>query len=108
MARKKKITRTWFFGWTNIRWFIKEIGNIYSSKRSYFSKKRLESGISFGVGQIGMIWYICENVSNMSSSDIALWAGIEFAIAGYIVNQIQREKNAFVDNDEDLDENQNQ
>lgn len=107
MARKK-INRTWFFGWTNIKWFITEIGNIYSSKDSFFSKKRIESGISFGVGQIGMIWYICENVSNMSSSDIAIWAGIEFAIAGYIVNQIQREKKTPADNDEDFEENQTQ
>ena len=26
------------------------------------------------------------------SMDMGLWAGVEFAIAGYIINQIQKEK----------------
>ena len=28
----------------------------------------------------------------MSTSDIVLWAGVEFAISGYMLNQIQKEK----------------
>jgi hypothetical protein len=65
---------------------------MYSSKDSYFSKKRIESGIAFLVGQWGMIYYIYNNINKLTSSDIALWAGIEFALAGYIINQIQKEK----------------
>jgi hypothetical protein len=47
--------KTYFFGWTNIKWFISEIGKMYSSKDSYFSKKRIESGIAFAISQWGMI-----------------------------------------------------
>ena len=84
--------KKWFFGWTNIKWFITEIGNLYSGKSSYFSKKRIESGIAFIVGQWGMIYFLLNNKAVLTASDIVLWSGVEFAIAGYIVNQIQKEK----------------
>ena len=82
----------WFFGWTTIKWLIKELINLYSNTSSYFSKKRIESGIAFLVGQWGMIYFLVINIDKLTTSDIALWAGVEFAIAGYIVNQIQKEK----------------
>jgi len=81
-----------FFGWTNIKWFIREIGNLYTGKESFFSKKRVESGIAFAVGQWGMIYFLLQNMQTMSTSDIVLWAGVEFAISGYMLNQIQKEK----------------
>jgi len=84
--------KKYFFGWTNIKWFIKEIAALYSGKNSYFSKKRIESGIAFIIGQWGMIYFIIQNISTMSTSDIVLWSGVEFAIAGYMLNQIQKEK----------------
>lgn len=82
----------WFFGWTNIKFLIKELIKLYSNEPSYFSKKRVESGIAFLVGQFGMVYFLVINIDKLTTSDIALWAGIEFAIAGYIVNQIQKEK----------------
>jgi hypothetical protein len=84
----------WFFGWDNIKWFISEIGKMYSSKKSYFAKKRVESGIAFGIAQWGMIYFLVENHAKLTSSDIAIWAGVEFAICGYMINQIQKEKGA--------------
>lgn len=86
--KKKK----WFFGWTNIKWFITELVNLYTGKPSYFSKKRIESGIAFVVGQWGMIYFILENLPKMTTSDMVLWAGVEFAVSGYMINQIQKEK----------------
>ena len=90
-----------FFGWTNIKWFIREVGNLYTGKESFFSKKRVESGIAFAVGQWGMIYFLLQNIQTMSTSDIVLWAGVEFAIAGYMLNQIQREKKMIGDSSED-------
>ena len=84
--------KKWFFGWFNIKFLIKELVKLYSNEPSYFSKKRVESGIAFIVGQWGMIYFLVKNIDKLTTSDIALWAGIEFAIAGYIVNQIQKEK----------------
>lgn len=84
--------KKWFFGWSNIRFLIKELVKLYSNEPSYFSKKRVESGIAFIVGQWGMIYFLVQNIDKLTTSDIALWAGVEFAIAGYIINQIQKEK----------------
>lgn len=89
---RPKVEVKLFLGWSNIKWLITELGNIYTSRKSYFSKKRIESSIAFVIGQIGMVWFLTENVSELSSSDIVLWAGVEFAISGYIVHQIQKEK----------------
>lgn len=84
--------KKYFFGWDNIKWFITEIGKLYSGEKSYFSKKRVESGIAFVIGQWGMIYFLIENISKLSASDIVLWSGIEFGIAGYMVREIQKEK----------------
>lgn len=81
--------KNWFI---NIQWFIKEVGKIYSTENSYFSKKRIESGIAFVIGQWGMVYFLLQNINVMSTSDLAIWAGIQFTIAGYLVNHIQKEK----------------
>ena len=82
----------WFFGWSNIKWLIIEIMNIYSNKYSYFSKKRIESGIAFGISQWGMIYFLLNKIPLLTMTDFAIWAGMEFAISGYIITQIQKEK----------------
>jgi hypothetical protein len=88
-------SKKYFFGWTNIKFVIKEILKIYSANPSYFSKKRIESGIAFIIAQWGMIFFLLQKISIMTSSDLAIWAGIEFAVSGYIINQIQKEKKPF-------------
>jgi len=84
--------RNYFFGWNNIKWFIREIGFMYSSKSSFFSKKRVESGIAFAVSQWGMIFFLLKKYQDLSMTDFLFWAGVEFAVAGYMLNQIQKEK----------------
>ncbi len=84
--------KTYFFGWTNIKWFVTELRNMYSGKKSYFSKKRIESGIAFIVAQWGMIYFLSEHHAKLTMGELVLWATTEFAISGYIVNQIQKEK----------------
>ena len=85
---KKKL----FFGWDNIKWGIKELINIYSSKDSYFSKKRIESGVAFLIAQWGMIFFLLEKHSTLTMGEFLLWAAAEFAVSGYIINKIQKEK----------------
>lgn len=79
-----------FFG--RIKWLIKELVKVFSNENSYFSKKRIESFVAFIVGQYGMIYFLINHIITMSTTDIAMWAGIEFFIAGYVINQIQKEK----------------
>lgn len=81
-----------FFGWVNIKWAMREFLKVYSDEPSFFSKKRIESSIAFIIAQIGMVIYFYYNYKVMDMSDFVLWVGIEFAVSGYYVTQIQREK----------------
>ncbi len=98
MANKKEVVQTtekkkkWFFGWENIKWVIKELVKIYSPQDSFFSKKRIESGVAFLIAQWGMIFFLLEKHSTLSMGEFLLWAGAEFAVSGYIINKIQKEK----------------
>jgi len=84
--------KKYFFGWTNFKWLVKELVNMYSGKPSYFSKKRIESGLAFIVAQWGMIFFLLEKHSDLTMTDLIMWAGVEFAISGYMIHQIQKEK----------------
>jgi hypothetical protein len=39
--------KIYFFGWTNIKWFIIQIGLTFSEQESFFSSKRIERAIIF-------------------------------------------------------------
>lgn len=82
----------YFLGWENVKWFIREVRDIYSSKYSYFSKKRIESGVAFAIAQWGMIYFLLTHISGLAMGEFLLWAAAEFAVSGYIINQIQKEK----------------
>ena len=84
--------KKYFFGWSNIKWFVRELGSLGSNKTSYFSKKRIESGIAFVIAQFGMLYFLLHNIQSMSTTDICVWATTEFAVAGYMISHIQREK----------------
>jgi ribose/xylose/arabinose/galactoside ABC-type transport system permease subunit len=75
-----------------IKWFFTEIINIYSTKKSYFSKKRIESGIAFVIAQWGMIFFLLEKHIDLSMGEFLLWAAAEFAVAGWMIHKIQKEK----------------
>ena len=84
--------KKYFFGWGNIKKVITEIIKIYTNKRSFFSKKRIESGIAFIIAQWGMVFYLLKKYPDLTMMDISMWAAIEFGISGYIIYQIQKEK----------------
>jgi len=87
-----------------IKWFFTEFMNMYSGKKSYFSKKRIESGVAFVVAQWGMIFFLLEKHSTLNMGEFLLWATVEFAVAGWMVNKIQKEKST---NTEQTDETEN-
>jgi hypothetical protein len=96
----------YFFGWENIKWFIREIGKIYSAQDSFFSKKRIESGVAFIIAQWGMIYFLMTHLPTLTMGEFLLWAAAEFAVSGYIINQIQKEK--ITSKPEDSEENPQQ
>jgi hypothetical protein len=84
---------------SKIKWFFNEIIKMYSTEDSYFSKKRVESGIAFLIAQFGMIFFLVKKLDTMDVYELSIWAGMEFLIAGYTVTQIQKEKK---DNKEEI------
>jgi len=84
---------------SKIKWFFNEIMKMYSTEDSYFSKKRVESGIAFLIAQFGMIFFLVKKLDTMDVYELSIWAGMEFLIAGYTVTQIQKEKK---DNKEEI------
>ena len=84
--------KKYFFGWSNIKGGIKELIEIYSTEESFCSKKRVESGLAFIIAQWGMIFFLLEKHSTLTMGEFLLWAAAEFAVSGYIINKIQKEK----------------
>ena len=78
--------------WKNIKWFFTELLYLWSDKPSFFSKKRVESSLAFIIAQLGMITYFVYHNHTMDMSSLLMWAGAEFLVAGYTINQIQKEK----------------
>lgn len=93
--------------WSGVTWVFREVLKLYSNQESFFSKKRIESGVAFIIGQWGMIYWLSEKISLMSTSDFAIWAGMEFAISGYMLTQIQKEKFKFRNIDATENEGEN-
>ena len=74
------------------KWLFTEIMNIYSTKKSFFSKKRIESGVAFVIAQWGMIFFLLEKHKDLSMGEFLLWAAAEFTVAGWMIHKIQKEK----------------
>jgi len=86
------MSKKYFFGWGNIKKGITEIIRIYSEKPSFFSKKRIESGIAFIIAEWGMIFFLLKKYPNLTMTDLVMWATVQFGVSGYIIYQIQKEK----------------
>jgi hypothetical protein len=81
-----------FFGWTNVKFVIKELIKIYSGQPSYFSKKRIESGIAFIFALSMTSYYLYKKIDTMDMWAFGYVLSTWLFIAGYTVNQIQSEK----------------
>jgi uncharacterized membrane protein YoaK (UPF0700 family) len=86
--------KKYFFGWENIKNFIKDIYETLSSKPSKLSSKRLErlalsiSAISIIMG--AFIYLMVED--KLTSGDAVMLSGTLFVAAGYNMSQTQKEK----------------
>ena len=86
------VTKKYFFGWTNLKWFIRNCVAVYSNVDSFFSKKRVESNIAFMTFMSGYIFYFIHKYNIMDVYDLLVWGTPLALIAGYQLNQIQKEK----------------
>lgn len=82
--------KDYFFGWNNIKKLIIEVLKMYSNKPSFFSYKRFQMGVAFFLYTQGSLWALSNIVQSMG--DFVIWAGLNLTIAGYTLNQVQKEK----------------
>lgn len=75
-----------------ITWYLKELIAMYSAGETFFSKKRIESGIAFLFALIVTIYYVYQKIDIMDIWQFGYIMTTWLFIAGYTVNQIQKEK----------------
>ena len=75
-----------------IYWIITELIKMYSDTPSFFSKKRVESGIAFFAAESGMVYYFWSHLKTMDMASLVMWASTQFLVAGYSISKIQEEK----------------
>lgn len=85
--------KKYFFGWSNIKWFLVELLKVASNQPSFFSKKRLESGFAFFVLIWGCIFWLVMKYTSMTTSDFVIWSAVPALIAGYSISMIEKAKN---------------
>ena len=73
-------------------WVVKELVKVLSDQVSFFSKKRLESAFAFFMGEYQCTDYYLIHRFTMTPIEFCLLVGVQFTIAGYTVNLIQKEK----------------
>ena len=76
----KLFKKKFFFGWNNIKWFIRECRNIASGKKSFFSQKRIQQLVAFGVLMWGAVYYMINKVATMGAADFVLWSTVPASI----------------------------
>jgi hypothetical protein len=79
------------FNWKNFR-LIKELVMMYSNSDSLLSKKRIESGVAFIFALAMTIFYLYKKINTMDIWDFGYVLTTWLFIAGYTVNQLQKEK----------------
>ena len=75
-----------------LTFYIKELIKIYAVEDSFFSKKRIESGIAFAFALGATIYYVSKKIDTMDMWSFGYVMTTWLFIAGYTVNQIQNEK----------------
>lgn len=83
-------TKKYFFGWTNWKWFIRELVKMYSGEPSYFSYKRFQTGVAFFIFTQGAMYSLKNYVK--STDDFVLWCVPVLLVCGYTLNKTQEEK----------------
>lgn len=84
------MTKKYFFGWTNIKWGIRELVKMYSNEVSYFSYKRFQTGVAFFMFTQGCMYALKQYVNDING--FLLWCVPVLLVCGYTLNAIQKEK----------------
>ena len=81
--KKKK-----FFGWTNIKWGLKELIKMYSTQPSFFSYKRFQTGVAFFMFTQGAMYALKNYVNTIEG--FLIWCIPVLLVCGYTLNKIEQ------------------
>lgn len=80
--------------WKLFCWYINEFNKVFSGNPSFYSSKRIKEWIAFVTGEYilihGFIYLLLRD--KLDYTGICFMAGVAFAIAGYQLDKIQKEK----------------
>jgi hypothetical protein len=78
--------------WYYLFWIPKELLKVLSDEASFFSKKRLESAFAFFMGEYQCTDYYLIHRFTMTPFEFCALVAVQFGVAGYTVNLIQKQK----------------
>lgn len=80
--------------WKRFCWYISEFNKVFSDEPSFYSGKRIKEWIAFITGEYMLVhgFIILLQKDKLDYTSICFMAGMAFAVAGYQLNQIQKEK----------------
>lgn len=80
--------------WKLFCWYISDFNKVFSNNPSFYSGKRVKEWIAFVTGEYvlihGFIYLLLHD--KLDYTGICFMAGVAFAIAGYQLDKIQKEK----------------
>jgi len=79
-------------GKNKIKWVSWELLKMFSGEPSFFSKKRVDSGIAFFFAFWMTIFYLKNRIDDMDIWSFGYVLTVWLFIAGYTLDKIQREK----------------
>lgn len=82
--------KKYFFGWTNIKWGIKELIKMYSNEPSFFSYKRFQTGVAFFIFTQGAMYALTTYIT--TTEDFLLWCIPVLLVCGYTLDKTEKSK----------------
>lgn len=88
---KSILSKKYFFGWTNIKWFVRELVATFSNTPSHFSRKRIQSFFVFMSAIIGLnVWLYLHIYEIDYIAIMSIFAG-QVAYDGYQIREIRKD-----------------
>jgi len=84
--------KKYFFGWTNIKWVIAELGKTWSKEDSYFSSKKIERFLLFISGVYVLLRWYSTHVEKIEYEEAIAISATFLGYAGFTMIQTQKEK----------------
>jgi hypothetical protein len=87
------MSKKYFFGWTNIKWFITELALTFSEMPSFFSSKRIERSLLFTTALTAWIVWFGYHFKALTYVEMIASVGMLFGFTGYILKVTENSKN---------------